>query len=418
MSSAKSLHPQENSSTAPQSPADTSTAAEAAATAATPEAAAATKATSSAEVTAATSASDAATSESAVPAPEQSSESEAAAAGDEAHEAKSTTDAAEASAKEAEQGGQQFFKVGEDVSQFTGRPRMTAEDNQKLREGTHILKKAMHTMANARGEEYEPFRLPAKMRAALAQIDRESELERQKEYEAEVQAAASAGKPIPEKEDDAAKGQPDPFAQLHSLTPEEKEEAEKLYMEQARIKAGGPRFYGKYQKMLAEQEVRKEENRMRVRRNLKLSFIVIIGLMAYVGYNFFYGSKDSSLNSIEELKAALPLSIDSYTSMVRIDDRNNDFKIYFEMEPEAFAGLDEAQKDARLDSFAQNAPLLCKNPLIHSIIASGKKVTLLLEASDRSFFREFSVDKCPTSDSDSAGTGTSDSAQSADSAQQ
>lgn len=294
----------------------------------------------------------------------------------------------------------QFFKVGEDVSQFTGRPRMTAADNQALRDGSHIVKKAMHTMAHAYGEEYEPFRLPAKMRAALAQIDHEAELERQKEQEAEAAAAAAAGKPLPA-EDPATKANTadDPFTKMHSLTPEEQAEAEKLYAEQARIKAGGARFYGKYQKLMADQEVRKEENRMRVRRNLKLSFIVILGLMAYVGYNFFFGH-NSGQGSVEELKAALPLQIDSYTSMVRIDDRNEDFKIYFEIDTanESFKALDAAQKEAKLNAIEQNAPLLCKNPLIHSIIVSGKKVTLLLEASDRSFHREFSVDKCPSAE--------------------
>lgn len=307
-----------------------------------------------------------------------------------------------ADAQDSAQGtdGAPFFKVGDDVSQFTGRPRMTAADNQALREGSHIVKKAMHTMAHAHGEEYEPFRLPAKMRAALAQIDREAELERQKEQEAEAAAAAAEGKPLPA-EDPATKANSadDPFTKMHSLTPEEQAEAEKLYAEQARIKAGGARFYGKYQKLMADQEVRKEENRMRVRRNLKLSFIVILGLMAYVGYNFFFGH-NSGQGSVEELKAALPLQIDSYTSMVRIDDRNEDFKIYFEIDTanESFKALDTAQKEAKLNAIEQNAPLLCKNPLIHSIIVSGKKVTLLLEASDRSFHREFSVDKCPTAD--------------------
>lgn len=310
--------------------------------------------------------------------------------------------ATKAAAQDSAQGtdAPQFFKVGDDVSQFTGRPRMTAADNQALRDGSHIVKKAMHTMAHAHGEEYEPFRLPAKMRAALAQIDHEAELERQKEQEAEAAAAAAAGKPLPA-EDPAAKAHTadDPFTKMHSLTPEEQAEAEKLYAEQARIKAGGARFYGKYQKLMADQEVRKEENRMRVRRNLKLSFIVILGLMAYVGYNFFFGH-NSGQGSVEELKAALPLQIDSYTSMVRIDDRNEDFKIYFEIDTanESFKALDTAQKEAKLNAIEQNAPLLCKNPLIHSIIVSGKKVTLLLEASDRSFHREFSVDKCPTAD--------------------
>ena len=94
-----------------------------------------------------------------------------------------TQSAAQTAAQDSDQGtdAPQFFKVGDDVSQFTGRPRMTAADNQALRDGSHIVKKAMHTMAHAYGEEYEPFRLPAKMRAALAQIDHEAELERQKE---------------------------------------------------------------------------------------------------------------------------------------------------------------------------------------------------------------------------------------------
>ena len=47
--------------------------------------------------------------------------------------------------------------------------------------------------------------------------------------------------------------------------------------------------------------------------------------------------------------------------------------------------------------------LICKMavPTIITMLVSavsGKKVTVLLEASDRSFFREFSVDKCPSKD--------------------
>ena len=189
-----------------------------------------------------------------------------------------TQSAAQTAAQDSDQGtdAPQFFKVGDDVSQFTGRPRMTAADNQALRDGSHIVKKAMHTMAHAYGEEYEPFRLPAKMRAALAQIDHEAELERQKEQEAEAAAAAAAGKPLPA-EDPAAKANTadDPFTKMHSLTPDEQAEAEKLYAEQARIKAGGARFYGKYQKLMADQEVRKEENRMRT-----TSFLVITAAKA------------------------------------------------------------------------------------------------------------------------------------------
>lgn len=287
------------------------------------------------------------------------------------------------------------IKIGEDVSDFTGRPRVTEEENQSLRDGVHIAKRAMRTMANARGEEYEPYRIPAKMRAELAQIDIEAEQERKKELEEQRALAAAAGQTLPE-EASQSTNVSDPFAQMHSMTPEERENAEKAYGEQARIDAGGARFYGNYQKMMENQEQHKLENNQRIRRNLKLVFMVIICLFAYVGYNTFFAPKSNTQTSIEELKAALPLTIDNYTSMVRIDDRTDVFKIYLEIEPDAFVGLTQAQKEARIDIYGQNARLLCKNPLIHSIISSGRKVTLLLEVSDRSFFREFSIDKCPT----------------------
>lgn len=293
--------------------------------------------------------------------------------------ATATATATTAGAAQMGDGKTPFFKIGEDVSAFTGRPRITPEENQALKQGSFVAKKALHSVARAHGEEYEPFRLPAHMRAALAQIDQEAEAERQA-------AAKAAGQTL----------EPDnnPLAQLHSINPQEMEEV-RQQNEAERINAGGARFYGKYQALLEKQQERKEEMKQTVRRNLKIAFIVIIGLLAYVGYNFWFGSP--SHNSVEELKAALPLSIDSHTALVRIDDRNNDFKMYFEMTPDAFEGLDATQKEAKLDAFARNAPLLCKNQLVYSIITSGKKVTVLLEASDRSFFREFSVTKCPTS---------------------
>lgn len=287
------------------------------------------------------------------------------------------------------------IKIGADVSDFTGRPRVTEEENQSLRKGVHIAKRAMRIMANARGEEYEPYRIPAKMRAKLAQIDIEAEQERKKEQEEQRTLAAASGQILPEQ--DTQKNEvSDPFLQMHSMTIEERENAEKAYSEQARIDAGGARFYGNYQKMMENQEKHNIENNQRIRRNLKLVFMVIICLFAYIGYNTFFAPKSNMQTSIEELKAALPLSIDNYISMVRIDDRTDVFKIYLEIEPDAFEGLTQAQKEARVDIYGQNARLLCKNPLIHSIISSGRKVTLLLEVSDRSFFREFSIDKCPS----------------------
>lgn len=281
-----------------------------------------------------------------------------------------------------------FYKVGEDVSSITGRPRITPEENQALKGGA-IFRKAMHTVANARGEDYEPYRLPAHMRAALAQIDRESEQERLAE-------ASKEGKSVAESELTSAA-----FAQMHSVNPEEEEQSRKAMSEEERIKAGGARFYGKYQQLVEGQSQRYEDNKSKIKRNLKIALIAVIGLIGYVGYNQFFN--DPQANSIAELKAALPLSIDAYTSMVRIDDRNNEFKIFFEKDPAAYAGMSAQERDAMLGTFAYNAPLLCKNSLLRSIIKSGRKVTVLLEATDRSFFREISIDQCPVDGQGAAG---------------
>lgn len=226
------------------------------------------------------------------------------------------------------------------------------------------------------------------MRAALAQIDMESAQERMEERKKalEEQGLDSSNVTL----------ETNSLSKLHNLSAEEQEELARNKDMQDHINAGGARFYGKYQNLLNKQAQAKEESRLKLLRNVKLMGIVMLGLVGYIAYNHFM--VDRNADSIETLKASLPLVIDEHTSMVRIDDRNNNFKIYFEKDPAIFADYDEHQKEAALDQFVKNAPGLCKNQLLRSIIVSGKKVTVLLEASDRSFFREFSVDKCPSKD--------------------
>ena len=280
------------------------------------------------------------------------------------------------------------FKIGDDVSKFTGRPHISAEENQALAKGNRFFHKALESSARARGDHYEPYSLPAHMRAALAQIDMESAQERMEERKKalEEQGLDSSNVTL----------ETNSLSKLHNLSAEEQEELARNKDMQDHINAGGARFYGKYQNLLNKQAQAKEESRLKLLRNVKLMGIVMLGLVGYIAYNHFM--VDRNADSIETLKASLPLVIDEHTSMVRIDDRNNNFKIYFEKDPAIFADYDEHQKEAALDQFVKNAPGLCKNQLLRSIIVSGKKVTVLLEASDRSFFREFSVDKCPSKD--------------------
>ena len=287
----------------------------------------------------------------------------------------------------AETGTPPVFKMGDDVSAYTGRPRFTAEENKALAQSSRFLRQAMTTAARARGEEYEPFQLPAKMRAELAKIDAEAA---QLKYEEALKAGKS------EQEAQALKNSSyATLAQLHAVDPAEDEEQLKQRREEDRVAAGGARFYHKYQELLERQQAHQAANKAKIKNNLKIAVVVIIGLIGYMAYNQFAVDKDAS--SIAELKAALPLNIDETTALVRIDDRNDDFRLFFEKDPKAFAGWDEHQKQAALDQFSKNAPLLCKNQLLNHIITSGKKVTVILEATDRSFSRQYAVDQCPTS---------------------
>lgn len=281
------------------------------------------------------------------------------------------------------------FKMGDDVSAYTGRPRITEEENRALASGNRFFHKALDTAARARGESYEPFRLPPHMRAALANIDAESAQERMEEKKRQAEAE---GKVLTDEEIKEKEGAIESF---HKLSSEEFEELQRLRSEKESISAGGARFYGKYQALIEKQQERRAIAQAKVMRNVKIIGVVALGLVGYMAYSEFF--VDRKAETIESLKAALPLTIDQHTSMVRIDDRTEDFKIYFEKDPAAYAGLDEHQKEAALDQVQKNAPGLCKNPLLHSIISSGRKVTVLLEATDRSFFRQYSIDKCPTS---------------------
>ena len=245
-------------------------------------------------------------------------------------------------------GAPPVFKMGDDVSAYTGRPRFTPEDNKALAQSSRFFRQAMTTAARARGEEYEPFQLPAKMRAELAKIDEEAA---QLKYEEALKAGLS------EEEAQAIKEQSySSVAQLHAVDPEEDEELRQARREEQRIASGGARFYHKYQELLQKQQEHQAANKAKIKSNLKIALVVIVGLMGYMAYNQLVVNKDAS--SIEELKAALPLTIDETTAMVRIDDRNDDFRIFFEKDPKAFEGWDEHQKQAALDQllrFDRNA---------------------------------------------------------------
>lgn len=275
-----------------------------------------------------------------------------------------------------------------EISRVTGRPRLTKEDNEALRTGARFFHKAMEARARALGEEYAPYRIPAHMRAALAQIDYESAVEKAKEK------AAAAGVDVSKLKESDLELEHSAIEEIHAVSNAEKERLRREEDEKHKIEAGGPRFYSHYQKLISRDSSTSEEStKGKLLKNLKLALIVIVALAGYIGYNEFMGSREAQ--SVSELKSMLPMPIDAHTVMVRIDDRNDNFKIYFERSPEAYKDMTEWERDASLDRLAQNAPMLCNNALLHSIIVSGKKVTVLLDATDGSFHREFAVESCP-----------------------
>lgn len=278
-----------------------------------------------------------------------------------------------------------------EISRVTGRPQMTKEDNEKMRSGPRFFHKAMESRARALGEDYSPYRIPPEMRAALAKIDHEAALEKAREK------AAAQGKDVSKLKDSDLELESSAIEQLHAVEPEEQERLRQESEEKQKIELGGARFYGNYQKMIARHSGSSGEHELsskaKIMRNLKLALIVIVALAGYIGYNEFFVDQDA--RSISELKSMLPYPVDEHTTMVRIDDRNDEFKIFFERTPEAYEGMSETQKEESLDLMEQNAPMLCNNALLHSIITSGKKVTVLLEATDGSFHREFTVASCP-----------------------
>lgn len=275
-----------------------------------------------------------------------------------------------------------------EISRVTGRPRLTKEDNEALRSGARFFHKAMEARARALGEEYTPYRIPAHMRAALAQIDYEAAVEKAKEK------AAAAGVDVSKLKESDLELEHSAIEEIHAVSTAEKERLRKEEDEKHKIEAGGARFYSHYQKLISRDTSSSDgSTKGKLLKNLKLALIVIVALAGYIGYNEFMGSREAQ--SVSELKSMLPMPIDAHTVMVRIDDRNDNFKIYFERSPEAYKDMTEWERDASLDRLAHNAPMLCNNALLHSIIVSGKKVTVLLDATDGSFHREFAVESCP-----------------------
>ena len=148
-----------------------------------------------------------------------------------------------------------------------------------------------------------------------------------------------------------------------------------------------------YHKVATMQDIKKEQESLKQKflRNLKIAFIVLIVFGAYYYYNENFSD---NINSVEDMKRKLPLKLDAHTTLAHINDTDNDFVMTVIKDAEAFSQMDAQKRDEVLDAISKNAHKMCKNPLIGSIVSSGRKVTVLLQASDLSFERKILIDKC------------------------
>lgn len=91
----------------------------------------------------------------------------------------------------------------------------------------------------------------------------------------------------------------------------------------------------------------------------------------------------------------LPVMIDAYTDLTAVEEQDNEVVLTFIRRPEAFGDVSVSERDQILDQIVKNAPALCRNQQFYQIIASGKKLTVLLQGSDGSFERRYSLTQCP-----------------------
>lgn len=130
----------------------------------------------------------------------------------------------------------------------------------------------------------------------------------------------------------------------------------------------------------------------KVKTNFRIFVVMIVCFAAYYSYNVF--SHDEVTESVSALKQQLPLKIDEFTSLDKADYDSEGLSLHFEKSSAQFTGLPEEAVNSQLDLFMEGAQGLCKNHTVALIVGSEKKVTVLLDADDGSFHREFILDKC------------------------
>ena len=129
-----------------------------------------------------------------------------------------------------------------------------------------------------------------------------------------------------------------------------------------------------------------------LKNKLRLYLIVIFLFACYYGYNEYLKPPTDPAVQLQE---SLPLQIDAHTTMASAQITADNVLLLIEQDPEALGALTVKDRDQVLAKIEANAPALCKNALLRSIIASGKSLTVLLRGTDGSYERRYTLRSCP-----------------------
>ncbi len=115
---------------------------------------------------------------------------------------------------------------------------------------------------------------------------------------------------------------------------------------------------------------------------------------AYFAYQKYFGPSEAEL-SFEDLRSRVPIKIDKYTTISRAELADSSIEITVVKADDAFAGLDDAGREARLEEFGRGAQSLCRNKLFQGIINGGRPLHVSLDSTSGRTLRKYSVSSCP-----------------------
>lgn len=155
----------------------------------------------------------------------------------------------------------------------------------------------------------------------------------------------------------------------------------------------GARFYDAARPWVEKARAGAQRSYTKFRANLRIFLIICIAFAGYYLYAEYV--REPELESLEDLKAALPVYVDDVTRLTAIEDGEQHFVMHFVKDASVYEGISVAEREASLDRIEKNAQRLCNNPLLGSIVRQGRSLTVILSAEDHSYERRIVIDSCP-----------------------